>query len=102
MSSPSRSRTRRAALWAVLTFAWLGVLAFAPVAASHAQNAEKKAGAVAGAAPAAPAAQRSMLKWAIDASGPIGLFLVCLSVYFTALVIRLFMEFRMNEAVPPP
>ena len=34
------------------------------------------------------------------ASGPIGLFLLCLSVYFTALVIRLFMEFRVSEAVP--
>ena len=35
-------------------------------------------------------------------SGPIGLFLLCLSVYFTAMVIRLFMEFRVSEAVPAP
>jgi biopolymer transport protein ExbB len=42
-----------------------------------------------------------MLQWAIRASGPIGAFLLVLSIYFTALVIRLFMEFRITEAVPP-
>ncbi len=42
-----------------------------------------------------------MLQWAIRASGPIGLCLLLLSIYFTALVIRLFMEFRVSEAVPP-
>ena len=49
-----------------------------------------------------PVARENMLQWAIRASGPIGLFLLCLSVYFTALVIRLFMEFRLSEAVPTP
>ncbi len=49
-----------------------------------------------------PPARENMLQWAIRASGPIGLFLLCLSVYFTALVIRLFMEFRVSEAVPAP
>ena len=47
-----------------------------------------------------PATRRSLLRWAIDASGPIGLFLLCLSVYFTALVVKLFMEMRVSEAVP--
>ncbi len=37
----------------------------------------------------------------LEASGPIGIFLLCLSVYFTAVVIRLFMELRLSEAVPP-
>ncbi len=58
-----------------------------------------------GAAPAAgatPPARENMLQWAIRASGPIGVFLVCLSVYFTALVIRLAMEMRVSEAVPAP
>jgi len=60
-----------------------------------------------GAAPPAsegttPAAPENMLQWAIRASGPIGVFLVFLSIYFTALVIRLFMEYRVSEAVPPP
>jgi len=49
----------------------------------------------------APPAKKSMLRWAIEASGPIGIFLVGLSIYFTALVIRLFLEFRVSEAVPP-
>ena len=50
----------------------------------------------------APAAKKSLLRWAIDASGPIGLFLLCLSIYFTALVVKLFMELRVSEAVPAP
>ncbi len=49
-----------------------------------------------------PAAPENMLQWAIRASGPIGVLLVFLSVYFTALVIRLFMEYRVSEAVPAP
>jgi biopolymer transport protein ExbB len=56
------------------------------------------------AAPAAgestPAAKKSLLRWAVEASGPIGGFLLCLSIYFTALVIKLFMELRVSEAVP--
>jgi len=43
-----------------------------------------------------------LLRLAIRASGPIGFFLLLLSIYFTALVIRLFMEFRVTEAVPTP
>jgi biopolymer transport protein ExbB len=49
---------------------------------------------------ATPPRRENMLQWAIRASGPIGLFLLLLSVYFTALVIRLFMEYRVSEAVP--
>jgi biopolymer transport protein ExbB len=109
MSFSNRPRRLRAILWAGLAAAWLGVLAWAPATPSHAQDAKKDAPAAAAPADApapapaaaAPKAQRSMLQWAIEASGPIGLFLVILSIYFTALVIRLFMEFRVNEAVPP-
>jgi biopolymer transport protein ExbB len=50
----------------------------------------------------APAAPESLLSLAIRASGPIGGFLLLLSIYFTALVIRLFMELRVSEAVPAP
>jgi biopolymer transport protein ExbB len=49
-----------------------------------------------------PAAPESLLSLAIRASGPIGGFLLLLSIYFTALVIRLFMELRVSEAVPAP
>jgi biopolymer transport protein ExbB len=59
------------------------------------------------AAPAAPGATGppppdSLLSLAIQSSGPIGAFLLLLSIYFTALVIRLFMELRISEAVPAP
>jgi biopolymer transport protein ExbB len=50
----------------------------------------------------APPAQDSLLTLAIRSSGPIGAFLLLLSIYFTALVIRLFMELRISEAVPAP
>lgn len=77
----------------------------APAAAPAAGDAEaaKSASPTATTAPAdgaTPPKPESMLMWAIRASGLIGLFLLCLSVYFTALVIRLFMEFRVGEAVP--
>jgi len=49
---------------------------------------------------ATPPARENMLSWAMRASGPIGVFLLGLSIYFTALVIRLFMELRVSEAVP--
>lgn len=72
-------------------------------AAAPAANADANAlpnnAAGAGTSPAAP---ESLLSLAIRASGPIGGFLLLLSIYFTALVIRLFMEFRVSEAVPAP
>jgi biopolymer transport protein ExbB len=49
-----------------------------------------------------PPGPESLLRLAVRASGPIGFFLLLLSIYFTALVIRLFMEFRVSEAVPTP
>ncbi|MBX6315794.1 MAG: MotA/TolQ/ExbB proton channel family protein, partial [Isosphaeraceae bacterium] len=69
------------------------------------QDERTAAAAPAAAAPAAggeptEAKRESMLMWAIRASGPIGIFIVCLSIYFTALVIRLFLEYRVSEAVP--
>ena len=59
-----------------------------------------EAGAPVADAAASPPQKKSLLRWAIEASGPIGLFLLCLSIYFTALVIKLFMELRLSEAVP--
>jgi len=60
----------------------------------------KSAAAPAAAEGATPPARRNMLQWAIHASGFIGACLLVLSIYFVALVIRLFMEFRVSEAVP--
>lgn len=70
----------------------------APEAADEAPAAAAPAPAAEGAAPPAP---KSMLRWFLEAAGPIGVFLLGISVYFTALVIRLFMEMRITEAVPP-
>ena len=57
--------------------------------AAEAKEAPAAAPAADAAAPAAPAeaskkSQANLLRWAIDASGPIGLFLLCLSIYFVA------------------
>lgn len=70
----------------------------APAAAAEAPKTEAAPPAVGG--ESSPPARKSALRWVIEASGPIGLFLLCLSVYFTALVIKLFMELRVTEAVP--
>jgi len=120
MPTPSRSslsgRTRFGA-WALLVLAWALTLASWPDPRARAQDApaptegkaapETKADTAktpdtkdAGDTSQAPP-KKSMLRWAYEASGPIGLFLLGLSVYFTALVIRLFLEFRISEAVPP-
>ncbi|CAN5803444.1 hypothetical protein BH23PLA1_BH23PLA1_44230 [soil metagenome] len=45
---------------------------------------------------------KSGLQWFIESSGPIGLILLLMSVTLTAMIIRLFLEFRLKEAVPPP
>ena len=103
--------------WSLVLFAAYvaACIMFAPLPSlSFGQDAAKPDAAPAAPAPAAaaPAAaatpsvppagtpSKSLLWWAIEASGPIGFFLLCLSVYFTALVIRLFMELRVSEAVP--
>ena len=71
----------------------------APAAPAQAEAAAPAANAGGGEGSAAPA-KKTALRWVIEASGPIGLFLLCLSVYFTALVVKLFMELRVSEAVP--
>jgi biopolymer transport protein ExbB len=69
-------------------------------AAAEADAPAKSVAAPAAAEGATPPPRRNMLQWAISASGPIGGLLLLLSIYFGALVIRLFMEFRVTEAVP--
>ena len=113
----------RVRAWALFALGTLTILSLTPSPGARAQEAKDaakpdapaaKAEAPAPAAPAAeskaaapaegttPPKQRNMLQWAIEASGPIGLVLLCISVYFTAVVIRLFMEMKVSEAVPPP
>lgn len=68
--------------------------------AAEGEAAKSTAAPAGGNTGATPPAHENMLHWAIRASGPIGACLLLLSIYFTALVIRLFMEFRVSEAVP--
>jgi biopolymer transport protein ExbB len=106
-------RGRRAGAWAGFAALTLAYLVLMPAPGLRAQEAKdgakaepaaeaKEAPAADAAAPAEPnkKSQRNLLQWAIDASGPIGLFLLCLSVYFVALIIKLFLELRVSEAVP--
>lgn len=119
-SVPVGSPLWRGRAWSLSLFAayLLACVTLAPVPALFGQEPKKDADAAqapaaeAAAAPApaantppaegAPAStsKRSLLRWAYDASGPIGLFLLGLSIYFTALVVKLFLELRVSEAVP--
>jgi biopolymer transport protein ExbB len=122
--SPSRSGFGSDRAWLIFSLvsatlvwmAWGGNLDIAraqePKADAAAKDAPAKEAAAEADAPAksaapapagegaTPPARRNMLQWAIHASGPIGGCLLLLSIYFGALVIRLFMEFRVSEAVP--
>ena len=104
---------RRLGLGALFALGTLACLALQTAPAVQAQDAEKKAAAEAPAeakeapkeaASEAPAETKkpteNLLQWAIRASGPIGAGLLVLSIYFTALVIKLFLELRVSEAVP--
>ena len=120
----SRSGSERSRAWALFLAGSLALLWVAPAPGLRAQDAPKGEPAAAkgdaaevkaddpGAAPAAasnaapvagttPPETKNFLQWAFKASGPIGVVLLCISVYFTAVVIRLFMELRLTEAVPP-
>jgi biopolymer transport protein ExbB len=69
-----------------------------PAAKEEAAPAAKDATATEGAKPPPP---KTMLWWFLEAAGPIGIFLVFVSIYLVQLVIRLFMELKVTEAVPP-
>jgi biopolymer transport protein ExbB len=70
-----------------------------------AQNAAEPAADAAAEAPAGGGgevhAPKSRFLWFIYSSGLIGLFILCLSIYFVATVIRLFIELRPVVAMPP-
>lgn len=48
-----------------------------------------------------PTRTKSGLQWFIESSGVIGGLIILLSVTMVAMIIRLFLEFRLKEAVPP-
>lgn len=50
---------------------------------------------------ASPVRTKSGLQWFIESSGIIGGLIIILSITLVAMIIRLFLEFRLKEAVPP-
>src|SRR5688572_4141504 len=50
---------------------------------------------------AASKPQQSLLDWIVRTSGWIGAVLLCLSIYFVAKVVSLFLELRPERAAPP-
>jgi biopolymer transport protein ExbB len=86
-----------------------GAAGYGLVGPGQAAAQEPDAAAEAAPAEAAPAAaaegghapQKSRFLWVIYSSGVIGLFILCLSIYFVATVIRLFIEMRPEVAMPP-
>lgn len=108
------SRNGRAWAWALFLLGSLACLSLAQVPAAWAQDEKKDAAEAADAAPeaapaaapatsegSAPPAKKSMLRWALEASGPIGIVLLIISVYMSAMIIRFFLEMKVSEAVPP-
>jgi biopolymer transport protein ExbB len=112
----SRVWSERVRAWVVFFAGSLVLLAIAPAPGLWAQEPAKDEAAVKpdeAAPPAAPAsnanaadgtappkAGKTALKWFLDAAGPIGVFLVLVSIYLVQLVIRLWLELRVSEAVP--
>jgi biopolymer transport protein ExbB len=62
--------------------------------------AQDDVGAAQGADQETPHAE-SYFMWVVKSSGLIGLFILGLSIYFIATVIRLFMDFRPELVAPP-
>src|SRR6188768_1935845 len=89
-------------LTALATFACLASLAPTPVVAQEAADGvgAAEAGAADGHA-AAPHVEKSRFMWFIRSSGVIGFFILLLSMYFIATIIRLFLELKMSVAAPP-
>ncbi len=117
---PSVDRTvwgGRSRAWSLIVVGALTLFGLVPGATTQAQEpakdapaakaddaaapaAETKAAPAAGETPA-PAGGKTALRWFLEAAGPIGVFLLFISVYLVQLVIRLFMEMKVSEAVPP-
>jgi len=88
--------------WLALALVLIGLLMFSQPSNVHAQ-AEPNAAAPAadGHAAAAPHQSKSTLGWLIETSGWIGAFLLVISMFFVATVMRLFLELREPLVIPP-
>jgi biopolymer transport protein ExbB len=88
-------------LSALLGVVWVALPAKSAVAQDGKEPAAAAAPADAEAEAKPPAEGQSYIWWFIRSSGLIGLFILILSIYFVATVIRLFIEMRMDVAIPP-
>ncbi|MEX2287135.1 MAG: MotA/TolQ/ExbB proton channel family protein [Planctomycetaceae bacterium] len=99
-------RRRAACSWAFAAALW-GILSCCYPSVGVAQDKKPADGAakadVAADEPAAeqPKKTQSMLEWIVRTSGWIGAVLLCLSIYFVAKVVSLFLELRFERATPP-
>ena len=100
------TRSGRAWAWALFLVGSLACLSLAQAPTARAQDDKKEAAAEAAAEPpaapaasgdTAPAPKKSMLRWALEASGPIGIVLLVISVYMSAMIIRFFLEMKVVE-----
>ena len=74
----------------------------APAAAAPAPAAAPAAAPPAGAAAGTETAKtKSFYMWVLESSGVIGAFIAVLFIYFVALIVRLFLELRPDELIPP-
>ncbi len=98
---PSMAQEKKAAPAAVP--AAEGAKAAAPAAeeAKAAAGEEGKGAAPGGSGTEPPKQTKSALRWFLESSGPVGLFILVLSIYFVATIGRLFWELRITVAVPP-
>ena len=75
--------------------------AAAPAPAGAEVKPEAKEGEAGGEKKEENVQKQSTLWWIIKTSGPIGAFLLLLSMYFVATLIQLFIQFRPDVAAPP-
>ena len=95
------SNSRRALVALLLLLAVIPATAWLTSPRAAAQEGAAPAAGAEGGQDAAPKPPKSRFLWFIYSSGLIGLFILCLSIYFVATVIRLFIELRTVVAMPP-
>jgi biopolymer transport protein ExbB len=93
------SKTSRLAL-AFLAILWVGMVLGLPGEKALAQDAPKPAVQENETQPVPPQT-KGRVEWFLESSGWIGAFILLLSIYFVALVVRLLVELRPEVAIPP-
>ncbi len=93
----TRAIATRSLVWSLLATFLAGLFFFYGEPAF----AQEAGGGAAAPVPATEADSAQMLGWLIKVSGLIGAFILCLSLYFVAVVVQQFLELRSTVAAPP-